>query len=532
MSLSFPDLEPLEEMLPPEEALAYFEGLVPRMAVSPTFAEHHRRRSFTMAHKSDRAMLERVQGKIAEFVEQGQTRGDVVKNIDEILDAAGVTQSNPQYSEMVFRTNAMDSYNQGVTAELQDPDMAEAFPVWEYLGINDGRQGPDHEPHFGKFFRNNVPFAEVRDSLVAVSQNGETVVRPRAHGQQGRIFNCRCGQRIVSKWEWAEMQEHGAQVEPWPARHAESFAEGSGKPCGEGYISADKECRIGAGKQSPSTTKRRKEKKPETERPEPVPTNRLLYERMLDDIRSTGGSPEFLARMDGIYRKRYGVGPPESEGAPPSEPPPSREIKPSAKRETNLKSKQHQEILATITNDLASSEISEPKRQKYKKAVESAMATFSPEAVTRIQGNLSRTVFVENNAAVADHLRAIGSPVKAGTVVSGFYSLGNKDIVMDGGKEVFSRKDKGWVAKNPAQTYVHEYAHALDGPEQRFSLSARWLLAWKGEINRPIKSLSKYAATRPSEGFSEFARLLMTDSDRARKDFPKCYRFWKGEGLI
>jgi hypothetical protein len=93
---------------------------------------------------------------------------------------------------MVFRTNATDSFNAGSDAERQEPDVIEEFPVWEYLGIEDGRQGKDHQPKFGKFYPASSTFAEVR---------GE------------RPFNCRCGQRAVNRREWARLQAAGAAVE-------------------------------------------------------------------------------------------------------------------------------------------------------------------------------------------------------------------------------------------------------------------------------------------------------------------------------
>jgi hypothetical protein len=93
---------------------------------------------------------------------------------------------------MVFRTNATDSYNVGSDAERQDPDVIEEFPTWEYLGIDDGRQGKDHQPHFGKYYPASATFNEVRGD---------------------RPFNCRCGQRPVGRAEWARLQSQGAKVE-------------------------------------------------------------------------------------------------------------------------------------------------------------------------------------------------------------------------------------------------------------------------------------------------------------------------------
>lgn len=82
-----------------------------------------------------------------------------------LLERAGVSPNNPAYAETVFRTNMMDAYNEGATAELQDPDVADFFPVWRYVGIADGRERDSHREHFDKYFLNATSFAAVRDSV-------------------------------------------------------------------------------------------------------------------------------------------------------------------------------------------------------------------------------------------------------------------------------------------------------------------------------------------------------------------------------
>lgn len=189
--------------LPPTEAIEYFKGLVPDLAVKPeTFGAMQRRRAFTMALKSDETMLKRVQSIIGEALESGQVSG-ATADIEEVLNRAGVTPANPQYSELVWRTNAMESYNVGAAAEMANPDMQDIFPCWEYLGIDDGRQGDDHAPNFctggpgnwvatPKYYSPAVTFAQVRGD---------------------RVWNCRCGFRPVDKYEWKELQAEGAKLE-------------------------------------------------------------------------------------------------------------------------------------------------------------------------------------------------------------------------------------------------------------------------------------------------------------------------------
>lgn len=180
--------------LPPEKAVAYFRRLVPTLGVEVTsYAPAMERKAFTLAVATEETLLQKVKQVIQQRLETGAGISTAAADIQELLDAAGVTPRSPQYSDMVFRTNAMNAYNTGATEEMQDPDVAETFPVWKYSGIRDGRQGDDHEPHFGKYYPNHVSFEEVRGP---------------------RVWNCRCTSVPVDKWEWQKLQAQGARVEP------------------------------------------------------------------------------------------------------------------------------------------------------------------------------------------------------------------------------------------------------------------------------------------------------------------------------
>jgi hypothetical protein len=175
--------------LPPKEALRYFQRLMPSLSDIPNFNERHQRTSFTLAARTGDVILRQIQASINNALASGETGTPAVQ---ELLDRAGVSTRNPQYADMVFRTNAIDSLNAGFDAERQAPDVVEEFPVWQYLIIDDSRTGEDHRPKGGKFYPSSATFAEVR---------GE------------RPFSCRCSLRAVSRREWARRQSQGATVE-------------------------------------------------------------------------------------------------------------------------------------------------------------------------------------------------------------------------------------------------------------------------------------------------------------------------------
>lgn len=182
-------------VLPPRAALDYFRSLVPTLNVADpsVWAADVRRRAFSMVVATEETLLSKVQQVVHDKVLKGENVGGATADIQELMDAAGVSHRNPQYAEMVWRTNAIDALNTGKEDEFRsDPEIMDAFPVWQYTGVDDSRAGDDHRPHFGKYYPNAAQFGDVRGA---------------------RKFNCRCGWRPLSSREWKRLQARGAVVE-------------------------------------------------------------------------------------------------------------------------------------------------------------------------------------------------------------------------------------------------------------------------------------------------------------------------------
>jgi hypothetical protein len=180
--------------LAPIQAVDYFRSLVPDLGSisANAFGANQERRAFTMAVKADQVLLDRVKGIILDRLQSGRAVNTAPATIQSLLDGAGVAPTNPQYAEMVFRTNMMDAYNEGAHREMQDPDVKNFFPVWQYLGILDGRQGEDHRPHFDLYYPSTVDFREIRGP---------------------RVYNCRCSFRSIDQYEWEDLQRNGVRVQ-------------------------------------------------------------------------------------------------------------------------------------------------------------------------------------------------------------------------------------------------------------------------------------------------------------------------------
>ena len=188
----------------PARALDYFKSLVPSMNLKvDTWGDSLRRKTFTMAEASNKIILGKVQKAIAKRVAAGDNITGT-QAIDTILRKAGIHPSNPDYPRMVFRTNYMDMFNVAAEEQRLDPDVVDEFPVWRYMGIDDGRQGKDHEIHFGKYYPSKAKFKEVR---------GE------------RIFNCRCQPVPIYKTEWARLKSKGVKTSSYSMSSVKKHSE-------------------------------------------------------------------------------------------------------------------------------------------------------------------------------------------------------------------------------------------------------------------------------------------------------------------
>lgn len=177
----------------PEEAMSYFGSLYPTLGIDPRrYAGEQRRRAFTLAQSCNATLTARIAALIASALRRNVGVADAAAQIADALDASGATSANPQYAEMVFRTNAMDSFQTGMYEEGRSPDVRDVFPCWMYIGIDDHRAGADHRPNFDKLYPSRATFADVRGP---------------------RPFNCRCSMRWVDHHERDQLLTAGRHVE-------------------------------------------------------------------------------------------------------------------------------------------------------------------------------------------------------------------------------------------------------------------------------------------------------------------------------
>lgn len=178
--------------MPPRDALDFFRRLVPGLRINPErFGQFLERESFTLAAATEQTILDRVQELIGNRIDTGEGISTAPDDIEALLDEIGVTPRNPQYAEMVVRTNMMDAYNTG--AQRQAAESSEMFPAWQYSNPDDGRSRPEHAARNGQYYPTTLPFFAVRGTEI------------------GDAANCRCTPRYIDKWEWSDLQNGGAR---------------------------------------------------------------------------------------------------------------------------------------------------------------------------------------------------------------------------------------------------------------------------------------------------------------------------------
>lgn len=182
------------KVLAPDDALRFFRKLQPSIGVDPQrWGDLMQRHAFTLAVDTEGIVLAKVQKILADRIESGAGIAETPAQIDEVLEAAGISPRNPQYSEAVFRTNYMDSVQSAIDEEKADPEVAEFFPAWRYSNPGDSRSRPAHARRNGLYYPASMTFVEVRGT------------------DAGDVINCRCDQILIDKFEWADLQSKGAR---------------------------------------------------------------------------------------------------------------------------------------------------------------------------------------------------------------------------------------------------------------------------------------------------------------------------------
>jgi SPP1 gp7 family putative phage head morphogenesis protein len=120
-----------------------------------------KRRAFTVARLARQDLLATTHAELARMIQSGENAmvtgegpslGEFKKFAAARLESAGWVPANPSHVETIYRTNVMGAYSDGRKAEMVQPDVLAARPIWQARGVGDSRTRPAHKAAHGLCF--------------------------------------------------------------------------------------------------------------------------------------------------------------------------------------------------------------------------------------------------------------------------------------------------------------------------------------------------------------------------------------------
>ncbi|MHB9004518.1 MAG: phage portal protein family protein [Coriobacteriia bacterium] len=120
-----------------------------------------KRRAFTIARMARQDLLATAHAELARMIQSGENAmvtgegpslRDFRRFAAERLESAGWTPANPSHVETIYRTNVMGAYGDGRKAEMTQPAVLQARPIWQARGVDDSRARPTHKAAHGLCF--------------------------------------------------------------------------------------------------------------------------------------------------------------------------------------------------------------------------------------------------------------------------------------------------------------------------------------------------------------------------------------------
>lgn len=186
-----------------DKMLESFTSREPRLAigyesVQQAYSESH---VFAVAKSTTLELTMTVQDRLSKAIVTSEGLASTSKAIEEIGDWTNA------YAEVVYRTNLATAYNDGIRAQLKDPDVEDVFPAMEFQAILDSATRPTHAAAHG---------------LVAATRDGvwQRLSPPLDYA-------CRCVASPVSRFELEErgLYRNGAVIPYYPPNFANARAD-------------------------------------------------------------------------------------------------------------------------------------------------------------------------------------------------------------------------------------------------------------------------------------------------------------------
>ena len=116
------------EPVPFQEAIDALSAMIPTESETYRKAEASMKlRAFTIANVSGLDAVNRVKKLYQDALTEGQSRAEVLGNLDAYLKQVGVSEANPYWLELHYRNNMMTAYNAGRWAQIADNALVEVL---------------------------------------------------------------------------------------------------------------------------------------------------------------------------------------------------------------------------------------------------------------------------------------------------------------------------------------------------------------------------------------------------------------------
>lgn len=145
--------------MPFQEAIRAFKekGVISRRAFD-RLTGAAKRRAFTVAGLTRKAMLETAKAELSTSIAEGDTLATFGKRLSERFDDAGWTKLNNSHVEVIFRNGVMGAYSSGRDAQMMQPEILAAYPFHQCTGVSDPRSRDAHKAAHGKVLSATDPF--------------------------------------------------------------------------------------------------------------------------------------------------------------------------------------------------------------------------------------------------------------------------------------------------------------------------------------------------------------------------------------
>lgn len=117
-----------------------------------------KRRAFTISGMASKSVLEVAHMELTRQLETGGDLRAFRAALAERYELAGWVASNPSHVETVFRNAVVGSYASGRDAQMRQPEVLEARPYWQIMGVGDARTRETHRAAHGKVLAASDPF--------------------------------------------------------------------------------------------------------------------------------------------------------------------------------------------------------------------------------------------------------------------------------------------------------------------------------------------------------------------------------------